>query len=66
MFDRFGVGKAEQDSFFTSEENVTRKKLESEAQLEETEEETRIREVRCRQLLAVAGADGQLHGDLSR
>ncbi|PKA59656.1 SURP and G-patch domain-containing protein 1-like protein [Apostasia shenzhenica] len=40
---RLGVGKQEQDDFFTSEENVQRRKLDVE--LEETEELTKKREV---------------------
>uniref|UniRef100_A0A061RQK4 G patch domain-containing protein 8-like n=1 Tax=Tetraselmis sp. GSL018 TaxID=582737 RepID=A0A061RQK4_9CHLO len=44
---RFGVGKAEEDSLYTSEENITRRKLETEAQLEETEEQARQREMKA-------------------
>mmetsp|Transcript_7870 Transcript_7870/g.20250 ORF Transcript_7870/g.20250 Transcript_7870/m.20250 type:complete len:356 (+) Transcript_7870:217-1284(+) len=44
---RFGVGKAEQDQFYTNEENVTRRKLDSEVQLEETEEQSREREAKA-------------------
>lgn len=40
---RLGVGKQEEDDFFTAEENVQRKKLDIE--LEETEENVRKREV---------------------
>lgn len=40
---RLGVGKQEEDDFFTAEENVQRKKLDVE--LEETEENMRKREV---------------------
>lgn len=40
---KLGVGKQEQDDFFTSEENVQRKKLEVE--VEETEEHAKKREV---------------------
>ncbi|OIV95322.1 hypothetical protein TanjilG_07478 [Lupinus angustifolius] len=40
---RLGVGKQEEDDFFTAEENVQRKKLEIE--LEETEEHVKKREV---------------------
>ncbi|KAM0938229.1 putative G-patch domain-containing protein [Dioscorea sansibarensis] len=40
---KLGVGKQEQDDFFTSGENVQRRKLEVE--LEETEEHTKKREV---------------------
>lgn len=40
---KLGVGKQEQDDFFTSEENVQRRKLEIE--VEETEEHARRREV---------------------
>lgn len=40
---KLGVGKQEQDDFFTSEENVQRKKLDVE--LEDTEEHARKREV---------------------
>ena len=43
---RFGLGKAEEDSIYTAEENITRVKLASEAQLEETEEEAQARMVR--------------------
>lgn len=44
---KLGVGKQEEDDFFTSEENVQRKKLNIE--LEETEEHIKKREV-CIQL----------------
>ena len=40
---KLGVGKQEQDDFFTSEENVQRRKLEIE--VEKTEEQARRREV---------------------
>jgi hypothetical protein len=40
---KLGVGKQEEDEYFTSEENVQRKKLEVE--LEETEEQLKKREV---------------------
>jgi hypothetical protein len=40
---KLGVGKQEQDDYFTSEENIQRKKLEVE--VEETEELTKKREV---------------------
>lgn len=40
---RLGVGKQEEDDFFTAEENIQRKKLDVE--LEETEENARKREV---------------------
>jgi hypothetical protein len=40
---RLGIGKQEEDDFFTAEENVQRKKLDIE--LEETEENVRKREV---------------------
>jgi len=40
---KLGVGKQEEDDFFTSEENVQRKKLNIE--LEETEEHIKKREV---------------------
>lgn len=40
---RLGVGKQEEDDFFTAEENIQRKKLEVE--LEETEEHAKKREV---------------------
>lgn len=40
---KLGVGKQEQDDFFTSEENVQRKKLDVE--VEETEERAKKREV---------------------
>lgn len=38
-----GVGKQEEDDFFTAEENIQRKKLDVE--LEETEEHAKKREV---------------------
>jgi hypothetical protein len=44
---KLGVGKQEEDDFFTSEDNVQRKKLNIE--LEETEEHIKKREV-CNQL----------------
>lgn len=40
---RLGVGKQEEDDFFTAEENIQRRKLDIE--LEETEEHVRKREV---------------------
>nr|AFK47303.1 unknown [Lotus japonicus] len=40
---RLGLGKQEEDDFFTAEENIQRKKLD--AELEETEENVRKREV---------------------
>lgn len=40
---KLGVGKQEQDDFYTAEENIQRKKLEVE--LEETEEQAKKREV---------------------
>ena len=40
---RLGVGKQEEDDFFTAEENIQRKKLDIE--LEETEEHAKKREV---------------------
>ena len=40
---RLGVGKQEEDDFFTAEENIQRKKLDVE--LEETEEHAKKREV---------------------
>lgn len=48
---KLGVGKQEQDDFFTSEENVQRKKLNVE--LEETEEHIKKREV-CNQTLSAS------------
>lgn len=48
---KLGVGKQEQDDFFTSEENVQRKKLDVE--LEDTEEHARKREVCFKVLLFV-------------
>lgn len=42
---KLGVGKQEQDDFYTAEENIQRKKLEVE--LEETEEQAKKREVYC-------------------
>jgi hypothetical protein len=47
---KLGVGKQEQDDFFTSEENVQRKRLNVE--LEETEEHVKKREVRSHTLSA--------------
>jgi hypothetical protein len=44
---RLGVGKAEQESFYISADNVTRKKLEAEIQLEEDSARTARRLVRC-------------------
>ncbi len=43
---RLGVGKAEQESFFVSAENVVRKRLETEVQADEDYERTLKREVR--------------------
>jgi len=40
---KLGVGKQEQDDFYTAEENITRKRLEVE--VEETDEQTKKREV---------------------
>lgn len=40
---KLGVGKQEQDDFYTAEENIHRKRLEVE--VEETEEQTKKREV---------------------
>lgn len=40
---KLGVGKQEQDDFFTAEENIQRRKLDIE--LEESEEHTKKREV---------------------
>ena len=40
---KLGVGKQEQDDFYTAEENIHRKKLEVE--VEETEEQAKKREV---------------------
>jgi hypothetical protein len=42
---RLGLGKQEEDDKYTSAENVTRKKLESEIQAEEDPERTKRREV---------------------
>lgn len=42
---RLGLGKAEEDSYFTAAENIVRKRLEVEVQAEEDEERTRRREV---------------------
>lgn len=44
---RLGVGKAEQESFFISADNVTRKRLETEVQADEDYERTIKREVCC-------------------
>ena len=43
---RLGVGKAEQESFYTSADNVVRKKLEVELQADENQERRDKREVR--------------------
>ena len=62
---RLGVGKAEEDSYYTAAENIVRKRLEVEVQAEEDEDRTRRREVRqmrklctsaciCRQARALA------------
>ena len=40
---KLGIGKQEEDDYFTSEENIQRRKLDIE--LEETEENTKKREV---------------------
>lgn len=42
---RLGVGKAEEDDFYTAAENIVRKRLEVEVQAEEDEERMRRREV---------------------
>lgn len=42
---RLGVGKAEEDSFYTAAENIVRKRLEVEVQAEEDEARARRREV---------------------
>ncbi|BDA46673.1 probable G patch domain-containing protein 8 [Coccomyxa sp. Obi] len=42
---RLGLGKAEEDSYFTAAENIVRKRLEVEVQAEEDEERTRRREM---------------------
>lgn len=42
---RLGLGKAEQDNFFTSAENVVRKRLEIEVQADEDEDRRSRREV---------------------
>lgn len=42
---RLGVGKAEEDSYYTAAENIVRKRLEVEVQAEEDEQRTRRREV---------------------
>ena len=42
---RLGVGKAEEDSFYTAAENIVRKRLEVEVQAEEDESRMRRREV---------------------
>lgn len=44
---RLGVGKAEQDDFFTSADNVGRRRLEVEIQADEDEGRQRRREVSC-------------------
>ena len=43
---RLGLGKAEQEQFYTSADNVTRKRLEVEVQADEDYERTLKREVR--------------------
>jgi hypothetical protein len=43
---RLGLGKAEQDTFYISAENVTRKRLETEVQADEDYERTLKREVK--------------------
>ena len=45
---RLGLGKAEQDTFYVSAENVTRKRLETEVQADEDYERTLKREVKLR------------------
>lgn len=47
---KLGVGKQEQDDFYTAEENITRKRLEVE--VEETDEQTKKREVCFNSLLS--------------
>ena len=42
---RLGLGKAEQDTFYVTAENVTRKRLETEVQADEDYERTLKREV---------------------
>ncbi|KAK9918676.1 hypothetical protein WJX75_005881 [Coccomyxa subellipsoidea] len=42
---RLGLGKAEEDSYYTAAENIGRKRLEVEIQAEENEERTRRREM---------------------
>ncbi len=49
---RLGLGKAEEDSYFTAAENIVRKRLEVEVQAEEDEERTRRREVPIIQLIS--------------
>lgn len=44
---RLGVGKAEQESFYTAADNVVRKKLEVELQADENQERRDRREVQC-------------------
>ena len=43
---RIGLGKQQQDDFYTAAENVTRKQLEVEIQAAEDEQRTKRREVR--------------------
>jgi hypothetical protein len=52
---RLGVGKAEEDGFYTAAENIVRKRLEVEVQAEEDGARMRRREVRApRRLLRPA------------
>lgn len=48
---RLGVGKAEEDGFYTAAENIVRKRLEVEVQAEEDEARMRRREVGARAAL---------------
>ena len=51
---RLGVGKAEQESFYTAADNVVRKKLEVELQADEDQQRRGRREVCCFLLVHLA------------
>lgn len=59
---RLGVGKAEEDDFYTAAENIVRKRLEVEVQAEEDEERMRRREVGPRHslLLETVSAESRI------
>ena len=50
---RLGVGKAEQESFYTAADNVVRKKLEVELQADEDQQRRGRREVCCLLLVSL-------------